>query len=70
MHGERERLLLEAVARLQEREREVVALKFGGELSNAQIAEIMQLSPGNVGVILYRTMKQLRAMLDAKGVSE
>lgn len=70
LHNERQRLVLQAVARLTEREREIVALKFGGGLNNRQIAALTGLSAGNVGVILYRSMKQLKVMLNTQGVSE
>jgi len=55
--------LLEAVARLSERERELVALKFAAGLTNRTIAELTGLSEGHVGVILYRAVRRLRAVL-------
>ena len=55
--------LLEAVARLSERERELVALKFAAGLTHRTIAELTGLSEGNVGVILYRAVRRLRAVL-------
>jgi len=46
--------LLQAVAILPEREREIPALKFGARLNNREIAELKGLSASHVGVILYR----------------
>lgn len=63
IQSERQRSVLQAVARLTERERDIVALKFGGSLNNRQIAELTGLSASNVGVILYRAMKQIKATL-------
>lgn len=70
IQSEREASVLRAVARLNDREREIVALKFGGSLNNRQIAELTGLTPSNVGIILYRSMKQLKATLETQGVSK
>jgi RNA polymerase sigma-70 factor (ECF subfamily) len=58
----RERLL-EAVARLNDRERELIALKFGARMTNRRIAEVTGLSESNVGVIVYRAVRRLRTWL-------
>ncbi len=52
--------LLSRVGNLPEREREILSLKFGAEMTNRDIAEIMGLTQSNVGVILYRTLRHLR----------
>ncbi len=57
--------LLAALRRLEDREREIVALKFGGALNNRQIAGLLGLTAGNVGVILYRALQKIRAELSA-----
>jgi RNA polymerase sigma-70 factor (ECF subfamily) len=49
------------LARLADRERELVALKYGAELTNRAIARISGLSESNVGVILHRTIQHLRS---------
>lgn len=46
-----------------QREQDIVALKFDAELSNAQIAEIMELTEPNVRVILFRTLRKLREQM-------
>ena len=58
--------LLAAVARLSDRERDLIALKFAAGLTNRRVAEIMDLSASNVGVILYRAVRKLRAELSAE----
>jgi len=55
----------EALARLSGREREIVALKFHGGLSNAEIARVLGVSESNAGTLLYRTMEKLRKACDA-----
>ena len=48
------------LARLADRDRELVALKYGAGLTNRTIAGLTGLSESNVGVILHRTMRLLR----------
>lgn len=55
--------ILAALQRLEPRARELLALKFGGPLTNRQIAELTGLTESNVGVILYRSLLKLRAIL-------
>jgi RNA polymerase sigma-70 factor (ECF subfamily) len=55
--------ILKALKSLDDRSRETLALKFGGLLTNRQIAELNHLSESNVGIILYRSLIKIRAML-------
>ncbi len=48
------------LARLPDRERELVALKYGAGLTNREIARLSGLSETNVGTILHRTVQRLR----------
>lgn len=52
--------LYQCLALLKPNERELVSLKFGGEMTNREIAGITGLSESNVGTILCRTMRKLR----------
>lgn len=56
---------LQAVRRLDGRSREILALKFGGPLTNREIAELTGLTVSNVGIILYRSLLKLRTLLAA-----
>jgi RNA polymerase sigma factor (sigma-70 family) len=49
-----------ALAELDGRERDLVALKFAGGLSNAEIAAVLGTSESNVGTRLHRTVEKLR----------
>ncbi len=49
------------LARLADRDRELVALKYGVGLTNRAIARLSGLSESNVGTILHRVTQQLRA---------
>lgn len=49
-----------------QREQDIISLKFDAELSNTQIAEIMDLSEPNVRVIIFRTLRKLRELMLAE----
>lgn len=53
--------LAELLAKLSPREREILALKYGADMTNRDIARITGLSESNVGTIVHRTVKDLRA---------
>lgn len=56
-----ERLTL-LLSRLEERDRELIALRYGAGLTNRTIADLTELSESNVAVILHRALKKLRVM--------
>ncbi len=49
------------LARLADRDRELVALKYGAGLTNRAIARLTGLTESNVGVLLHRALQSLRA---------
>lgn len=49
-----------ALADLDAKERELIALKFAGGLSNSSIAEVLGTSESNVGTRLHRILTRLR----------
>jgi len=54
-----------ALAELGEREREIVALRFGGDLSGPEIAVLTGLTLANVQQILSRSLRRLRSLLES-----
>jgi RNA polymerase sigma-70 factor (ECF subfamily) len=52
---------------LGERERELLALRYGAGLTNRTIAKLSGLSESNVGTILHRTIADLRARWPEEG---
>ena len=56
-----------ALGRLNDRERELVALRFGGDLSGPEIAGLTGLSLANVQQILSRSLRRLRTELEGGG---
>lgn len=56
--------LVAAIRRLSERERDLIALKYGAELTNREIARQLRLTESNVGTILSRAVQRLRRDLE------
>jgi RNA polymerase sigma-70 factor (ECF subfamily) len=53
------------LAELPARERELVALKYGADLTNREVARLTGLSESNVGTLLHRTVHKLRRAWEA-----
>ena len=53
-----------ALATLDPRERDLVALKFSGGLTNAEIARVLGTTESNAGTRLHRTVTKLRKACD------
>ena len=68
--AEQLRQLRAGIQRLPEQQQEVLAMKFGGGMSNQEIAVAMRLKPNHVGVLLYRAVRALRLDLEEQEVSE
>jgi RNA polymerase sigma-70 factor, ECF subfamily len=56
--------LQRAVAGLDARSRDLVALRYGADLSSKEVGRIYEMSAGAVDVALHRALKELRAALD------
>lgn len=52
-----------AVARLPERDRELVALRYGADLTAREIARVLEMEVNAVEVALHRAIGRLRAQL-------
>lgn len=55
-----------ALAALEPRERELVLLKFHGQLSNAELGRVLGISESNAGTRLHRAISELRRACDAQ----
>ncbi len=53
-----------ALATLDDRSRELIALRFGGDFSSKEIGRILDLRPGAVDVAVHRALGRLRASLE------
>ncbi len=49
------------LAALPERERHVLALRYGADLSAREVGSLLELSEANVHQIISRTLRQLRS---------
>lgn len=56
-----------AVGRLDGRDQELIALKYGADLTTRQIADVLGLTPNAVDVALHRGRTRLRAELEGDG---
>lgn len=56
--------LLVELSRLPERERDILALKFAGGLTNREIARLLGLGESHVGVLIFRAIGKLRSALE------
>ncbi len=70
IRSEAQNSLLSALSYLSDRDRDLLSLKFAARLTNRRIAEITGLSDNNVGIILYRAIHKLRAVLYEKELDD
>jgi RNA polymerase sigma factor (sigma-70 family) len=65
--SERDPELADAIGRLPPRRRLIVFLRYFGDLSYQQIAELLGISAGTVGAALTQAHDELRAALELEG---
>lgn len=58
--------LLQGLEQLDERDQEIISLKFAGRLRNKEIGEIMDLKEKTVSVVLLRAVRRLRQFMIEK----
>jgi RNA polymerase sigma factor (sigma-70 family) len=59
-----------AVATLEPRDRELIALRYGADLSTREIARLLDMAPNAVDVALHRARTRLRGQLREAGYDE
>ena len=64
MHAERRDALLDALRTLPDRQREVLVLRYYSDLSEAQIAQALEISTGAVKTHAHRGLTALRTTID------
>lgn len=64
---DRWRYLEGLLGRLNEKQKQVMLLFFEEGLSYKEIAEVTGFSMSNVGMLLHRSLKKMRDMMDAEG---
>jgi RNA polymerase sigma-70 factor (ECF subfamily) len=58
--AERRATVRAALATLEPRDRELIALKFHAGLTNAELADVLGVSPSNAGTRVHRALTRLR----------
>jgi len=66
MANEENRALLRAMARLRERERQILSMKFATGLKSGEIAEILGMREAAVRTAVHRSVKRLREILEVE----
>ncbi|MED4585036.1 sigma-70 family RNA polymerase sigma factor [Brevibacillus choshinensis] len=67
IQGDNNRALFLAFAKLSDKERNIIAMKYAAGLKNSEIADLLGVSGSNIGVVLYRSLKKLQKELDKGG---
>ncbi len=70
LHKERLDALSVLVRQLPRREQEIIALKFDAELTNREIANVLNTSEVNVRVTVFRALRKLRGRMQATGAAQ
>lgn len=63
LHEERVRHLLNTIAALRPRDREVLELRYGGQLTNGEIADLLGITEGAAAVRVHRALRRLKRKL-------
>jgi RNA polymerase sigma-70 factor (ECF subfamily) len=61
--------LIGGLKRLRHRDRDLLGMKFGADLTNRDIAQVTGLTEGHVSVLLRRALDRLKMDLKSHGVS-
>lgn len=56
----------QVISDLPDNYQEILNLKFFGQLSNTEIARILNVTENNVGVLVYRSLKKFRQLYDSQ----
>lgn len=54
----------DALARLPDEHQQIIYMKFYQDMPNTEIARATGRTPSNVGVLVHRSLKRLRALMD------
>jgi RNA polymerase sigma factor (sigma-70 family) len=68
LRAEREETIRELLWRLPETEREIMILKFWGGLKNIEIADQLGINPNSVNVMVFRTLKKIKKMIEDNNI--
>ena len=66
--NEEHRKLMTAMAKLKDKERQILSMKFATDLKHKEIAEILGISDSRVGVTAHRALKKLKKLIESEGI--
>jgi RNA polymerase sigma factor (sigma-70 family) len=66
--GDERTALLQLVNRLPERSKRIIALRFFGGMSAAEVAELVSDTEANVRQVQFQALKKLRGLAQSGGV--
>ena len=52
---------------LTELQRQVILLKYGAGMSNIEVAEVLDRTPGTIATVQHQTLKKLRGLMGLRG---
>jgi hypothetical protein len=55
-----------ALGRLGDEQQALIYMKFFLDMNNTDIAQALDMSPSNVGVVIHRAVKRLRELMTSK----
>ncbi|MGN6797549.1 MAG: RNA polymerase sigma factor [Gaiellaceae bacterium] len=62
--------LASAIAALSSSDRDLIALKYGADLSTREIARVLEMRPGSVDVALSRARSRLRELIESDLITQ
>ena len=60
--------LMSAMARLRDKERQILSMKFATELKHSEIAVILKISESHVGVTVHRAINKLKKFMEEDAI--
>lgn len=70
MRTDTQKHILRAIRSLDERAQQVVIARFVSELTHKETAHMLNISPGNVRIIQYRALRELKKFLERNEFDE
>jgi len=62
--NEEHRSLMQAMAKLNDKERQILSMKFATEMRHSEIANVMKISESHVGVTAHRAIGKLKKFME------
>jgi len=66
--NEESKKLMAAMAKLRDKERQILSMKFATELKHSEIAVILKISESHVGVTAHRAMNKLKKFMEEDAI--